>query len=61
MDRITFYCKCERNDETCEVETSASNLSDVLETFERFLRGAGFVFEGNVTIVNDIYIKEPKE
>lgn len=35
------------------VETNKESLYDVIEEFERFLRGAGFVFEGQLDIVNE--------
>ena len=33
--------------------TADETLSDVLHAFELFLRGAGFVFDGTLDIVND--------
>jgi hypothetical protein len=33
--------------------TADETLSDVLNAFELFLRGAGFVFDGTLDIVND--------
>lgn len=34
-------------------ETNAVSLGDVLAEFENFLRGAGFIFDGNLDIVKD--------
>lgn len=31
-----------------------SNLSDVLESFERFLRACGYYFDGHLDIVEDV-------
>jgi hypothetical protein len=35
------------------VEFSAVSLTDILTEFENFLKGNGFVFDGNIDIVND--------
>ena len=56
---ITFTQKSERADwhnqpmETITLTTDAEELPKVLEAFERFLRGAGYVFKGSVTIEED--------
>jgi len=34
-----------------EVETDRDSLPDVIEEFERFLRGVGFVFDGKLEIM----------
>lgn len=33
--------------------TDAVSLTDILGTVEDFLRGAGFVFDGHITIVDE--------
>ena len=48
--------------ETIKLEVEAVHISDILESFERFLRGAGFVFEGQLDFVveeeyNDAFAK----
>ena len=59
MSKFTFIREestyCINSKQT--VEFSAVNLDDVLQEFETFLRGAGFVFAGNIIIhdENDIY------
>lgn len=35
------------------LETEAEVLGEVLEAFEMYLRGCGYVFEGSITIVED--------
>lgn len=61
MDYIHFFARSSRNNEAVEISSESTDLAEVLETFERFLRGAGYVFEGKITIINDIFIKEPTE
>ena len=39
--------------EVITVYTDAEELPKVLEAFDRFLRGAGYVFDGKVTIEED--------
>ena len=36
-----------------KIEFTADSLSHVLEQFEMFLRGCGYVFEGQIDIVDD--------
>ena len=36
-----------------KIEFEAESLSNILEQFEMFLRGCGYVFEGQLDIVND--------
>ena len=36
-----------------KIEFEAETLTDILEQFEMFLRGCGYVFEGQIDIVND--------
>jgi hypothetical protein len=43
--------------ETITVTTEAVTLDEILQSFERFLRGCGFSFEG----VLDIVVDEPLE
>ncbi len=41
-----------------QIESDAETLSEILEAFEYFLKGSGFVFEGHLDIVNDSTEKE---
>lgn len=58
MPTFKFICE-HRNLNTFDLdsktilETNKESLYDVLEEFERFLKGAGFVFEGQLDIVNE--------
>ena len=36
-----------------KIEFEAESLSSILEQFEMFLRGCGYVFDGQLDIVND--------
>jgi hypothetical protein len=36
-----------------KIEFEAESLGSILEQFEMFLRGCGYVFEGQIDIVND--------
>ena len=36
-----------------KIEFEADSLSHILEQFEMFLRGCGYVFEGQIDIIND--------
>lgn len=36
-----------------KIEFEAESLSNILEQFEMFLRGCGYVFEGHIDIVDD--------
>lgn len=38
---------------TLDMDFHADNLSDVLDHFERFLAGCGFVLDGTLTVVNE--------
>lgn len=42
-----------REYETIEMTFESFQLDEVLDHFERFLKGSGFVFEGTLAIVND--------
>ena len=42
-----------------KIEVTADSLSHVLEQFEMFLRGCGYVFEGQIDIVDD-FAKNPE-
>lgn len=53
MPKFTFIC-----DHSCDLDThvvrhdfNAVVLSDVLENFQMFLKGAGYVFDGDIEIV----------
>ena len=57
-----FVFKCEHRDyHTLELESvnttefSKESLNDVIENFELFLKGAGFVFDGHLEFVRDDY------
>ncbi len=41
--------------ETVTIETHSYELDEVLECFERFLRGCGYSFDGHIDIVKDNY------
>jgi hypothetical protein len=54
MPKFTFIC--DHNNElgsgpVVTFETEQVYLPSVLEDFELFLRGAGFIFDGNIDIV----------
>jgi hypothetical protein len=55
MSKFTFIKEegtyCTNSKQT--VEFSAVSMDEVLQQFETFLRGAGFIFDGNVNIVKD--------
>ena len=38
---------------TLELSFDADSLSEVLDNFESFLAGCGYVLEGNLVVVND--------
>lgn len=42
------------NNVTVTVETSDADLDELLAAFEDFLRGAGFMFDGSVEIVQRV-------
>ena len=56
---ITFTQKAERADwhdqpeETITMTTEAVELAQILEVFERFLKGAGYCFKGHIEAVDD--------
>lgn len=56
MPKFTFIC--DHNDElgsgpVMTLETNQIQLHRVIEDFTLFLRGAGFVFDGELEIVDD--------
>lgn len=53
-DTVTFLSTSNRLNETVMVAAESTHLPDVIEVFERFLRGAGYVFEGHIEVVCDI-------
>ena len=59
MSKFTFVCQEESmpfmsgTEAKRTVEFRAEGLSDILQEFESFLRGAGFHFDGQLDIVND--------
>jgi hypothetical protein len=49
------------NDASCKVQmdlSSDATLSEVLEAFESFLKATGYVFSGQIDIVENEYEKE---
>lgn len=52
-DTVTFMSSTNTLNETTMVTAESCKLSDVIEVFERFLRGAGWVFDGHLDIVPD--------
>lgn len=58
MPKFTFICE-HRDFNTYDLdsknilETNKESLYDVIEEFERFLKGAGFVFDGQLDIVSE--------
>ncbi|MFN7323043.1 MAG: hypothetical protein ACK5SP_02100 [bacterium] len=60
-DYITFTSATVKEpSETITLTIHTTSLPEVVGAFERFLRGAGYHFEGNLEIVQDIDIKEPQ-
>ena len=59
MSYMTFICE-HRNpwddslDSKVTVETNNVSLPDILAEFEQFLRGAGFHFDGQLDIVEEV-------
>lgn len=59
MSKFTFICEEESmpfvssTEAKRTVEFRADGLSDILQEFECFLRGAGFHFEGQLDIVDE--------
>ena len=61
MIKNRYIFICERTDEDNYIEegrielreNDLTYLPDVLSSFEQFLRGAGFYFDGHVGIIND--------
>jgi hypothetical protein len=54
---MTFVSTTCSPKETISLTIMPDNLTDAIEAFERFLRGAGYVFDGSLTIVSNIEIK----
>lgn len=56
MNKTTFtnVCSYPGQPETCvSIETDADNLNGLLSAFKCFLLASGYVFEGDIDIVND--------
>lgn len=59
MSYMTFTCE-HRNpwdeslDSKITLETNSETLTDILAEFEQFLRGAGFHFDGQIDIVEQV-------
>lgn len=60
-DYITFTSSTGEPRETITLTINTTSLPVVIEAFERFLRGAGFYFDGSLDLVQSIEIKESKE
>lgn len=50
-DTVTFMSKTNRLNETTMSTAETCKLSEVIEVFERFLRGAGWDFDGHIDVV----------
>lgn len=53
---FSFVCEwdyCGQPRGTVEHRTDAEQIHEVVEAFERFLRGCGFEFSGHVVLVED--------
>lgn len=50
---FTFECLDENYKTQRGVVTQKESLAELLEEFEQFLRGCGFVFEGHLDIVDN--------
>jgi hypothetical protein len=54
MPKFTFIAE-HLTGEKITTEFDKEHLSDIVENFEMFLRGAGFHFSGNLEFVEDAY------
>lgn len=50
MDRFLFR-HVDRNGDSIEMNITAVTITEVLEFFENFLKGCGYIFEGALQIV----------
>lgn len=57
-DTITFMSKTDKNNETVMLTAETADLNEVIEVFERFLRGAGWVFDGHLELVQKITLSD---
>ena len=57
MAKFTFINEESSYVGNCKTTTefSAAHIDEVLARFEDFLKGAGFVFDGHLEIVDDMY------
>lgn len=57
MAKYTFRADPDKDNRfehtTVVIETNAVGLTEIVEAFENFLRGSGFVFNGYLDIVNN--------
>lgn len=53
MNRFTFSCWDAEDNRTTTVEVDATNMDIVIETFEEFLRGCGYCFDGQIIRYED--------
>jgi len=56
-DTMTFVSTTKEPQETISLTIQSTSLAEVIDAFERFLRGAGYCFEGNLEIVKNIEIR----
>lgn len=60
-DYITFTSTTGQPTETITLTINTTSLPEVVGAFERFLRGAGYHFDGNIEIVQDIEVTDCNE
>ena len=57
MPKFSFVCEhenfCGESESRVTFQFEKESLFDVIEEFERFLKGAGFVFEGQLDFVKE--------
>lgn len=61
MSKFTFRSEDDYTGETLEMTCTIHDLTDALETYERFLRGAGYHFTGELDFVNDDVSSEDED
>lgn len=52
MQTFTFISK-DKDGDSVTVETGAVALTDILDSFKRFLQGSGFCIDGEIEVVKD--------
>jgi hypothetical protein len=58
MPEFTLICKYDNIDVTTKTFEEVE-LHNVLNNIELFLRGCGYIFEGNLDIVDNSFMDEP--